>query len=180
MGQEAGMFRATIAACVLLAASVSGCTYVVKDTAVVCDTPGQAPVQATLPATAGQPARRIALVLDYRLLETAPGQQNAVWLALSASNVGRRRYDTRQHDAHAPTVWGPGKVPVPLWYSSTGAYLVREDGQRIAADPALYRGFSLALSARQRRPVRYDAHRLDLNSDAIWGPRQGGSSTRPS
>ncbi len=169
------MFRAKIAACVVLAGSVSGCTYVVKDTAVVCDTPGHTPVQATLPAVAGQPARDIALVLDYWLVETAPRQEdNVVWLALSASNAGRRRYDTRQHGAYAPTVWGPGEAPVPLWYSSAGAYLVREDGQRIAADPALYRGFSTALSAHQRRPARYDARRLDLNSDVIWGPRQGG------
>lgn len=85
------MFRVKIAACVVLAASVSGCTYVVKDTAVVCDTVGHAPVQATLPPTAGQSARRIVLVLDYWLIEVAPGQaDNGVWLALSASNEGRR------------------------------------------------------------------------------------------
>lgn len=115
------MFRAKIAACVVLASSVSGCTYVVKDTAVVCDTVGHAPVQATLPPTAGQPARRIALVLDYWLVETAPGQaDNVVWLALSASNEGRRRYDTRRHGPYAPSVWGPGEAPVPLWYSSAG------------------------------------------------------------
>lgn len=158
------------------AMALSGCTYVVKDTAVVCDVPaGAAPVRVALPATDAQPAREVVLDLGYWLVETPPAQDgNVVWLAVSARNEGRRRYQTRPAVLHDTSDWTDGAAPVPLWYSSSAARLVREDGQPIAADPGLYRGFGAGMSARERRPVRFEVRELDLNSDAIHGPRPTG------
>lgn len=157
---------------VLAAGLLSGCTYVVKDTAVICEADDAAPLQVMLPAVAGQPARTIALELAYERVDAPPGQDdNAVWLSLSAANAGRRRYEPRLQTPHGPVQWGPGEAPIPLWYSTAGAQVVREDGQPIAADPALFRGFGVGPGARGRRAIRFDTREIDLNSDAIRGPR---------
>lgn len=162
------MLTNRFAAVALLSLVAAGCSHQVKDSAMLCQEDDSLFV-LQLPATAGEPAHEVRLSMSVGISywgSTSPFRPEEFWVNLKAFNLGRRVF--RSEDRRWPRLgeWDGGEPAVPLWYSSGGAYIEREDGSRVAADPVLYMdAYPRAYARRGSGPPRFEQARIDLNGD---------------
>lgn len=122
-----------------------------------------------LPATAGKPVHEVRLSMSVEMSHwgsTVPFRPEVFWVNLKAFNPGRRVFKTE--DRRWPRIgeWKEGEPALPLWYSSEGAYVEREDGSRVVADAVLYMDtYPRAHARRGSGPPRFEQARIDLNGD---------------
>ena len=157
-----------IAVMLLAGLITAGCSYQVKDSAVLCQEDASVAV-VQLPATAATPAHQQRLVMSVEISQfgsNEPFRTEAFWVNLKAYNIGRRIF--KSEDRRWPRLgeWDDGEPALPLWYSSEGAYVEREDGSRVAADVVLYMdAYPRAYARRGSAPPRFEHPRIDLNGD---------------